>query len=287
MQILFNIKQKRTISFFLLIFFFNVASSLSAQEYEQIDKTNYIGYYTYEYQEDSSSLVSRKTQEMCLYLGQAHSKFEHSGKALKDSLLYKYRNEDQEKVALKIMPILMNNRSSFFTKYSIVKTRDEQAITELYETISNTNLNVQEKLVFNWQLINTPDTTICTFPCKKATVHYAGRIYTAWYTLKIPISDGPYKFKGLPGLIVKIEDQQAQHVFELTSFQAVNYEKPMLKPIANYQTISAEAYNKAKKADLMAQMKKYLNPNRVSGNSDDLARMEARMKGVNNYIERY
>jgi len=281
-----NIKPNPLFTLLVVAFFFNASPSLSAQEYEQIDKTNYIGYYTYEFQEDSSSLVSRKTQEMCLYLGQAHSIFEHSGKALKDSLLYKYRNEDQEKVALKIMPILMSNRSSFFTKYSIVKNRDQQGITELYETISKANFSVQEKLVFNWQLINTPDTIISTFPCKQATVHYAGRIYTAWYTLKIPISDGPYKFKGLPGLIVKIEDQQAQHVFELTSFQPVNYEKPMLKPIGNYQTISAEAYNKAKKADLMAQMKKYLSPNRVE-NSEDMARMEARMKGVNNYIERY
>jgi hypothetical protein len=39
----------------------------------------------------------------------------------------------------------------------------------------------------------------------------------AWFAPELPYSDGPYKFNGLPGLIVKIADTRNQYVFELLS----------------------------------------------------------------------
>jgi len=46
------------------------------------------------------------------------------------------------------------------------------------------------------------------FICKKATANHTTSgytfIYTAWFCEKIPISDGPFEFGGLPGLIFEI-----------------------------------------------------------------------------------
>ena len=42
------------------------------------------------------------------------------------------------------------------------------------------------------------------------------RIY-AWYTLDVPISYGPYKFFGLPGLIIKIEESTGMYIWEMYS----------------------------------------------------------------------
>lgn len=53
----------------------------------------------------------------------------------------------------------------------------------------------------------------------KATVSHEGREYTAWYTTEIPIADGPYKFWGLPGLILKISDSENHYNFTLESFE--------------------------------------------------------------------
>ena len=47
---------------------------------------------------------------------------------------------------------------------------------------------------------------IGNFTCNKATLHFRGRNYEAWYTTKIPLSYGPFKFRGLPGLILEIYD---------------------------------------------------------------------------------
>lgn len=44
--------------------------------------------------------------------------------------------------------------------------------------------------------------------CNKATLNFRGRSYIAWYSSKIPLSFGPWKFNGLPGLILEIYDTE-------------------------------------------------------------------------------
>lgn len=53
------------------------------------------------------------------------------------------------------------------------------------------------------------------FMAQKAGTKMFGRIWTAWFSSEIPLQDGPYKFHGLPGLIVKISDASNSHVFDL------------------------------------------------------------------------
>jgi GLPGLI family protein len=65
-----------------------------------------------------------------------------------------------------------------------------------------------------WALVN--DTmTIMGYPCFKATTKYRGRNYTAWYTTEIPMSYGPLKFGGLPGLIINLSEEKA--IFNLNA----------------------------------------------------------------------
>jgi GLPGLI family protein len=54
------------------------------------------------------------------------------------------------------------------------------------------------------------------YECYKATGNFRGRNYTAFYTPKIPIADGPFKFSGLPGLILKISSDDNYTSFEAT-----------------------------------------------------------------------
>ncbi|WP_306454673.1 GLPGLI family protein, partial [Porphyromonas gingivalis] len=42
---------------------------------------------------------------------------------------------------------------------------------------------------------------------------------TAWYAEDIALSDGPYIFRGLPGLIVAIGSDDGEYVFELNGMQ--------------------------------------------------------------------
>lgn len=63
----------------------------------------------------------------------------------------------------------------------------------------------QEPMGQKWELLEG-DTLIMNHPCQKAVCDYHGRTWTAYYATDIPISDGPWKLCGLPGLILKAYD---------------------------------------------------------------------------------
>ena len=55
--------------------------------------------------------------------------------------------------------------------------------------------------------------------CQKATCRWRGRDYVAWFAPDIPIRRGPWKFGGLPGLILKIHDADCLYVFEAVAIE--------------------------------------------------------------------
>ena len=73
--------------------------------------------------------------------------------------------------------------------------------------------------LFDWQLLDG-DSTICEYPCKKAVANFRGRTWTVWYTLDLPYSDGPWKFCGLPGLILSAKESEG-----IFSFSCVGIEQ--------------------------------------------------------------
>jgi GLPGLI family protein len=52
--------------------------------------------------------------------------------------------------------------------------------------------------------------TILGYTCFSATTSFRGRDYVAYYTTAIPIPDGPFKFGGLPGLILEIKSNDQE-----------------------------------------------------------------------------
>jgi GLPGLI family protein len=95
----------------------------------------------------------------------------------------------------------------------------------------------------NWQLQEGTD-TVEGYECQKAILNFRGRNYTAWFTLEIPISDGPWKLFGLPGLILKVED--ADQLFSFVMIGLIQPKQIMPYQVANseYLKISREDYRK-------------------------------------------
>ena len=71
---------------------------------------------------------------------------------------------------------------------------------------------------FEWKLTEEQK-EILGYSCRKATTKFAGREYVAWYTTDISVSDGPYKFQGLPGLILSVYDNKKQYQFTVSSIK--------------------------------------------------------------------
>lgn len=76
------------------------------------------------------------------------------------------------------------------------------------------NIAYTEDLKLNWKISNEKQ-KIGEYNTQKATAQYGGRTWTAWFSSDIPFQDGPYKFSGLPGLIVKIEDTDKNYSWVL------------------------------------------------------------------------
>ena len=65
----------------------------------------------------------------------------------------------------------------------------------------------------NWEVKNETK-TILNVRVQKAIVSFRGRDYEAWFAPSILIPDGPYKFNGLPGLILEISSKDGRYKFE-------------------------------------------------------------------------
>ena len=113
-------------------------------------------------------------------------------------------NQIQKERALTMADLLTNKVPVHF----LIKSKGDQV--EHFETIGSDSYSFKEKVNHSWKLIDR-DTLIHGFVCKKATLSYGGREWNAWYAPEIPVSVGPYKFHGLPGLIMAINDRE--HVF--------------------------------------------------------------------------
>ena len=71
---------------------------------------------------------------------------------------------------------------------------------------------VEPSCGFEWD-VEEGDTLICGYQCQKASTAFGGRKWNVWYTLDVPYSDGPWKLCGLPGLIMKADDDKGDYSF--------------------------------------------------------------------------
>ena len=97
---------------------------------------------------------------------------------------------------------------------------------------------------FDWQ-IGEETKEIMGYTCRKATCHHSGRDYTAWYAEDIALSDGPYIFRGLPGLIMAIASDDGEYAFELNGMQGeITFPSPIFLYDKKVQKYSREEVRK-------------------------------------------
>lgn len=130
--------------------------------------------------------------------------------------------------------------------YRINKNYRKQDISFI-SAVAGDNFIYNELKPFNWK-ITTETKKIGAYNTQKAQTQYAGRIWYAWFTTEIPFQDGPYKFCGLPGLIVKAEDSKGDYQFELIETRKISdlYESSTLwkKPIKVKKEEFLKAYKR-------------------------------------------
>lgn len=101
---------------------------------------------------------------------------------------------------------------------------------------------------FGWKLMD--DTlTVGGYLCQKAVGKYAGRTWTAWYSEEVAASFGPWKLRGLPGMILKAEDKDGIFLFDCVG---------LIKRSAPIKYFSREEHTTLKRNKFIAHRNKIL-----------------------------
>lgn len=129
-----------------------------------------------------------------------------------------------------------------------------KGVFTLYNSHSRALLSYEERISpLPWKMI--PDTSIMIlgYTCKYATINYRGRHWKVWYTEEIPLSYGPWKLHGLPGLIMRATVDSLIN-FEVTSIKTckINAIKKVLETRDyKYEHITREKYLKFRNTPLV------------------------------------
>lgn len=203
----------------LSIFFFSPwqgwAQLWPVAKYIEVEKASLKVVYDYQYQIDSTDpqwIVKRK---MWLLLGPVWSTFEDPKVRQLDDAMAKINSPQQ------LQELTLKNPSLFKSEnFRINKRRGDKTLV-YYDHIFQTGpVKYEERPRFIWTL-DKDTSRVLGYPVQHAWTWYGGRIWHAWFTPEIPFSEGPYKFMGLPGLILRLYDSRRQYIFE-----AIAIEKP-------------------------------------------------------------
>jgi GLPGLI family protein len=263
-------------SIFLLTTAFAFAQT-NPSELTPIDKVDYVCTYQLDYLRDSTDQQIRRSEEMILFIGETVSKFQSKKFYAFDTILMNRKTEDLAILTARIRGFSSNFKFSVFKNYPVgILTTTDRIFTDHY--IYREPMDLLE-----WK-IKTDTATFSGYFCQKATTHYAGRDYEAWFTSEIPISEGPYKFNGLPGLIVKIKDTRNHYSFELISFVKSKEQYPIIFREKNYIETNGKAFGKARR-DYVENSVERMAQKGVRMNMDSETQKETVKSSRNNYIE--
>lgn len=82
------------------------------------------------------------------------------------------------------------------------------------ETVGTICFETNEEKSYPAWILGSNNCKVLGYDCLNATGDFHGKKWMAQYTEDIPISAGPWKLGGLPGLILKAEDKDGIHSFE-------------------------------------------------------------------------
>lgn len=88
-----------------------------------------------------------------------------------------------------------------------------------------------------WTIVEDSTKKVLGYECFMATTDYHGRTWKAWFTPEIPLHDGPWKFRNLPGLILKAEAPDGAFSFEATGIENLTGKFPQLYGREEYQRV--------------------------------------------------
>jgi|GEM_PF-1656280 len=158
---------------------------------------------------------------------------------------------DYSRVSTATRPDAPGSRRNMLFDYTVYKNSGR---LRFQQPIHGTPYYYDEPIPeIDWE-IREDTTRILGYLCQKALGSYSGRNYEAWFSMEIPVSNGPDKFGGLPGLILRLEDSEGKIRLELSGVET--HEKVEFKNYAYGKAVSKKQF-KDREEDYYVNYKQY------------------------------
>lgn len=190
----------------------------------QVDTAKLTVRYKFSHLRDTTDRTKPYTENMILFLGRKASAYKSYDRKIQEAMM---RQQVAQQVA--------EQKGSGSVKIN-VQSRQPTTTTEYYQFAADKKFLRKERLitpylieepmpVINWK-ISADTASFGGMRCQKATTHFKGRDYTAWFAPELPFHAGPWKLNGLPGLILEAYDTNKEVVFK---FDGMEEAKPTPK----------------------------------------------------------
>ena len=176
--------------------------------------------YTYTHIEDTTQKDKPRTENMLLITGKNASLYTSYDKVNQSINISKQIQEQIKNSAGGPQNIKIESKQSKpITQIDYFFFANEHKMVTK-ERLFNTYLVEEEAAAIDWSI--TKDTaSFSGVHCQKATAHFKGRNWIAWFAPEIPFQSGPWKLNGLPGLIVEAYDDKKEIQFQFAGLENV------------------------------------------------------------------
>lgn len=141
-------------------------------------------------------------------------------------------------------------------KFFIDLAQQELIFRDFVYDGGNKAVLVSEKLPkLNW-LLKDQTKKIGNYQCYLAELSFRGRIFDVWYNPKIHTQFGPWKFYGLPGLIITAQSKDKNILINLDKFEISKNNDIMIVKPSNGEEISFDKYKEYKNNEVREFVKK-------------------------------
>ena len=226
---------------FMLILFSFFYAQVEAQVKGEAE---YLIRYEVDFVLDSTNREDVKHEIHRLYTGSTASNYISEGVFFRDSIMQVMRS--QPRGNWRNMRSTMENMPT--SEFNAVVYKDlKNPEVWVKNTLARDQFLYQEKAApVQWEF--TDDSKMIEqYMALKATTSFGGRDYEAWFTLEVPILDGPYVFNGLPGLILELYDTNMDYHFNLASMQPLKENYLIDSENGNIKQVSKDEFIKSYK----------------------------------------
>lgn len=209
--------KKQSIIITLLI---AIAASAAAQK---PDTAQILVHYKFTHVRDTTNRDHPYTENMALYIGKTSSAYRSYENVLEQA---EFKRRMQIAMANSADGHVQLNRNRRGSGAEYYEFPNEKKLERKVPLVMETYLIDDIMPAIDWK-ISSDTATYGGLHCQKATAHFKGRDYTAWFCPDMPLHVGPWKLNGLPGVIVEAYDAKKDVQF---MFDAV--EKVVITPNA-------------------------------------------------------